>query len=528
MRRFHSYGPVNCKYHFCVLRTELIDRCVERITGNAEDTGHYFTIWAPRQAGKTWLMRQVKSRIERSCGDRFQVAAMSMQGLIFEENEEENAFLSKVSLLFQETFRKDVNPPDTWENLKFLFSEKRGIFDRPLILFIDEFDSLPPRVIDRLVTLFRDMYLKKETYQLHGLALIGVRAVLGMESLRGSPFNVQRALHVPNLSEGEVTDLFRQYIQESGQAIEPEVVSSAYRSTRGQPGLVSWFGELLTETYNPGKEQPIDLSLWNYVYGRARRTEWNNTLLNLIAKAKGRHTDKVIDLFSRSDIPFSLRNEWCGYLYLNGIIDAEDVIDENGQTLQVCRFSSPFVQHNLYDALTDDLVGDRLPILALDPLDELNDVFAGDHLDLPALLNRYRDYLKRLAQKGLNPWKDQPRRADIHLTEAVGHFHLYAWLMEAVGQRCTVSPEFPTGNGKVDLHLRCGEKRGVIEVKSFTNAAAIKSARVQAARYATSLGMDRVTVALFMPVNDESVLKKLSGETGIEGVCVWVAAIGWA
>jgi len=528
MRHFHSYGPVDCKYHFCVLRTELIDRCVERITGNGEETGHYFTIWGPRQTGKTWLMRQVKSRIERRCVDRFQVATMSMQGLIFEENEDEDAFLSKVSLLFQETFRAEIDPPETWENFKFFFHKKSRIFDRPLILFIDEFDSLPPRVIDRLVTLFRDMYLKKETYQLHGLALIGVRAVLGVESLRGSPFNIQRSLHVPNLSMAEVTDLFRQYVEESGQPVEPEVVSSVYRSTRGQPGLVSWFGELLTETYNPGKEQPIDLPLWDYVYGRARRTEWNNTLLNLIAKAKGRHTDKVIELFSRSDIPFSLRNDWCSYLYLNGIIDAEDVIEENGQTLQVCRFSSPFVQHNLYDAFTDDLVGDRLPILALDPLDELNDVFEGDHLDLPALLNRYRAYLKRLADKGLNPWKDQPRRADIHLTEAVGHFHLYAWLMAAVGRRCAVSPEFPTGNGKVDLHLRCRDKRGIIEVKSFIDATGVKTARAQAARYAKSIGLDRVTVALFVPVNDADVLEKLSGETDTDGVRVWVAAIGWA
>ncbi len=30
----------------------------------------------------------------------------------------------------------------------------------------------------------------------------------------------------------------------------------------------------------------------------------------------------------------------------------------------------------------------------------------------------------------------------MHLTEAVGHFHLYAWLQNAVGRRCAISPEF--------------------------------------------------------------------------------------
>jgi hypothetical protein len=85
-----------------------------------------------------------------------------------------------------------------------------------------------------------------------------------------------------------------------------------------------------------------------------------------------------------------------------------------------------------------------------------------------------------LREKWINPWKDQPRRkTDLKLTESVGQFHLFAWLKEAVGRRCVVNPEFPTGNGKVDLHLQCGEQRGIIEVKSFVNRYQIKSDRQQ-------------------------------------------------
>jgi len=46
MRHFHSYGPVNCKTHFCVQRQALIAQGVEQLIGNPEDGGHYFTIWA--------------------------------------------------------------------------------------------------------------------------------------------------------------------------------------------------------------------------------------------------------------------------------------------------------------------------------------------------------------------------------------------------------------------------------------------------------------------------------------------------
>jgi len=52
-------------------------------------------------------------------------------------------------------------------------------------------------------------------YILHGLAFVGVRAVLGIESKTGSPFNVQRSLHISNLSFDEVKDMFDQYQEES-------------------------------------------------------------------------------------------------------------------------------------------------------------------------------------------------------------------------------------------------------------------------------------------------------------------------
>ncbi|MCP4399068.1 MAG: hypothetical protein GY801_17425, partial [bacterium] len=46
MRRFHSYGPVDCEEHFCVTREELVNQSIEQLIGNPEKGGHYFTIWA--------------------------------------------------------------------------------------------------------------------------------------------------------------------------------------------------------------------------------------------------------------------------------------------------------------------------------------------------------------------------------------------------------------------------------------------------------------------------------------------------
>lgn len=530
MRHFCSYGPVDCHDHFCVQRQELIAQGIELLIGRPDKGGHYFTIWAPRQTGKTWLMRRIKQDILQQYQEEFQVVNFSLGGLrgMSFSAEEETDFPLAFGRLLQTKLpsQPEIN---NWDDFRQLFSRTDGLWERPLLLLIDEVDTIPLALIDLMVAQFRELYLERETNWLHGLALIGVRAVLGIESQRGSPFNIQRSLKVPNLTPKEVKELYHQYQQQSGQPIEAAVVDKVYQSTKGQPGLVSWFGELLTEKYNPGKQQVIDMDIWEKVWEKARFVEPNNTVMNLIAKASVPESQTfLIKLFGSNNIPFSFHQTWCNYFYLHGIIEPVSLRQSNGKPIDICRFSSPFIQDCLYYALSDEMVGDEKPLLPLQPLDELADVFAGAFLNLPALLTRYKDYLARLRASGINPWKEQPRRkTDLKLTEAVGQFHLFTWLRDAVGRRCVVSPEFPTGNGKVDIHLQCEKQRGIIEVKSFADSYQIKDDRQQSADYANSLGIDRVTIALFIPVLEETVLEKLSTQQVIDGVEVTVAAIGW-
>ncbi len=532
MRRFHSYGPVDAKKHFVAPRKALIESCVRFLVGDIEEGGHFFTIWAPRQTGKTWLMQQAMQSISAEYKDRFALQRLSFGGLrgaALEPDAQRTGRTVPVALekLLAKNLPGAVGPIQDWQDFIGLFTREAGLWDQPLILLIDEVDTLHPELLDMMVAQFREIYLDRNRYLLHGLGLAGVRAVLGVESRRGSPFNIQRSLRVPNFSREEVEDLFCQYEAESGQIVDPGIIERLYAATRGQPGLVCWFGEMMTETYNPGADLPIDLPLWEEIYDAAIHREWNNTVLNLIKKAKRPYLNHVVELFSRSNIPFNIQSDWCSFLYLNGIIEEERIPAATRGKKYICRFSSPFVQEALYNALTLDIVGEVLPIPPLDPLDDLADVFAEPELDLLALLARYKDYLKRLKARGLNPWKDQPRRADLHLTEAVGHFHLYSWLLNAIGRRCSVSPEFPTGNGKVDLHLRCEGKKGLIEVKSFIDIHEAKRSKKQAAAYALQMGLKCVTLAMFVPTDDDTVLEKLSGSETIDGVGVNTTAIGW-
>jgi hypothetical protein len=529
MRKFHSYGPVDIEDHFCVERQELIQKCTNQLIGNQKKGGHYFTIWAPRQTGKTWLIRQSAQQIKNLYADSFVVGNISMQGYGLTKNDDpESIFFEYFIKEFSNALdlnKKDIN---SWTQWAEVFEKSSDILTKPLILFIDEFDKLPHDIIDKVVSLFRHMYLSRDSFMLHGLALIGVRAVLGVDSKKGSPFNVQRSIHIPNLTRSEVCKMFDDYQSESNQKIESHVIDSLYEKTNGQPGLVGWFGELLTEKYNSNSDKIIDINLWNEVYSSACDIEHNNTVQNIIIKGKTEYKEYVFRLYNQSDIRFTFDTNWCNYMYMHGLITYEKIRDEN-KYKNICRFSSPFIQERLYNALVIDMrdsQDDR--ILALEPLDLLEDVFVTPNFNIPALLKRYKDYLKRLKDHGENPWANQPRRkSDLHLTEAVGHFHLYHWLTMALRKRCTISPEFPTGNGKVDLHLSCqGKKKGLIEVKSFVNAYEVKDAKIQAAKYAKKTQHDTITIAMFAPFTEEHVLEQLSVTETIDDILVHVLAIG--
>ncbi|HSO00870.1 MAG TPA: hypothetical protein VLS89_21410, partial [Candidatus Nanopelagicales bacterium] len=142
MRRFHSYGPVDLRYHFGVERRELVERCVAQLLGEEDEGGHFFTIWAPRQAGKTWLMRRAIEEICARHGERFLVGTFSMGSTAMDDNEPENAFFARVPRLFDLAFDRQIEAPTTWSDWMELFRPGGGVFDRPVILLIDEFDDL--------------------------------------------------------------------------------------------------------------------------------------------------------------------------------------------------------------------------------------------------------------------------------------------------------------------------------------------------------------------------------------------------
>ena len=519
MRRFSSYGPPNKKLHYYVPRDAICAHALTQLKGEELDEGgHYITIWAPRQTGKSWIMQEVLFTLQQETP--FDVVYLPLQHLSNVTD------INRVAQILGQKLREKLGLENlsinTLEEFDLLF--KRTTLNKPLILILDEFDGLDESVIAGVVGFFRDIYhsrqnqLDKSTaekdYLLHSLALIGVRTVLGIENLKSSPFNIQRSVHIPNLTHDEVVSLFDWYIRESGQSIEPEVVERIWSEFQGQPGLTGWIGELLTETYNQTLDQPITMAQFEGVFAEALNLP-NSNILNIIAKAKREPYKKwVLELFqTKNKTEFLYDEPIINFLYMNGVIDIERVkLGEN-----YIKFPCPFVQKRLFNYFAKELYHKMDDLYG--PFDDLSEIITDKSINIPQLLERYEQYLQANRERVL---KNAPRRQDdLRVYEAVFHFHFYLYLVSFFRNfEVQVHPEFPTGNGQIDLLIRYAGQLFGLELKSFANKYQYNNALTQAAKYGQKLGLSEIWLVLFIESVDEKNRQQFQVDYTSKGVTV--------
>ncbi len=529
MRRFSSYGPIDESEHYYAPKKTLIEKAYNQLMGdNPQKSGHYITVWAPRQTGKTWVMQHVLFRLRKD--PRFHVLKLNLEILKNEKNL--SAILAVIAEEIGQGLNKTFKGIDNQKKFQEIF--KKDVLDKPLILILDEFDALMEKGINTVVSTFRNIYIHRlderdkpaneKTYLLHAVALIGVRSVLGIENQKGSPFNVQRSLHIPDLTHEEVKEMFHWYEKESRQTIEPEIIDRLFYETNGQPGLTCWFGELLTETYNTDKSASITMKQFKYAYKNASDVLPNNNILNLISKVKNSpYRETVLDLFKTDrKIEFRFDDEDLNFLYMNGVIDIAGEENDKGELENYCRFSSPFVQTRLFNYFSRGLFHDLG--LLVHPLDAMEDAVTEDSLNIPNIIKRYKAYLKKNREM---LFKEAPRRKiDLKIYEAVYHFNIYRYLYDLLKKRgVDVIPEFPTGNGKIDLILKYKGRIYALELKSFRDMYDFRKGIEQVEAYGRKLGLKEIVYLVFVELMEEEV-KELEQEIQRPGLKIIVIPIG--
>ncbi len=274
MREFNTSGPCDPALHYTVMREALIAVGAEKVR-----KGRYFTLFAPRQSGKTTYFQLLLEAVKK---EGFTPIWISFEDL---KTVTKDVFYQDLNdQLHQELAKYQIKSKVALKNPVDLRNFFKEIQLPSIVLVIDEFEGIPHSLVSEVMHAFRKMYHRKSEQALHSLILVGVSMLAELVTSGASPFNVAEELQVSYFTFEEVNQLINQYAVESGQRFESEVIQAIYDNTKGQPGLVCALAAHLVEKVplNRTISRADFLLTLNYFL----KSKYDKNILNIVEKAK--------------------------------------------------------------------------------------------------------------------------------------------------------------------------------------------------------------------------------------------------
>jgi len=240
MRYFNTSGPNIPSEHYTLLRQNLIEKGLSLVSKK-----RYFTIWAPRQTGKSTYFRLLAVELEKQ---GYKVAHINFESY---RNASLESFLLRFPRHLKESWNIDLSNEKDISNI---FEIIENIKYKKYVIIIDEVEGINNKYFGDFLHAIRNAYHSRENHCLKSVILVGVSNILGVVSDNASPFNIADNLDIPYFTEEEVFELLGQHEKETGQLFDKKTKQAVFHITAGQPGLVNGFAKKITEdntTTNP-------------------------------------------------------------------------------------------------------------------------------------------------------------------------------------------------------------------------------------------------------------------------------------
>ena len=274
MRFFNTSGPVVPADHYCIpplTRVDLDDVC--QLVRNKR----YFVLHAPRQTGKTSVLLALRDLLNSGAVGDYRCVYFNVEAGQAAREDTVRAMRSifgELAAWARSTLRDslpgeissglldELGPDGALGGVLRRWSEADR---KPLVLLIDEIDSL---VGDTLISVLRQLragYVRRPEGFPQSVVLCGVRDVRdyrihsGTENtviLGGSAFNIKaRSMRLGDLTREDVLALLAQHTEETGQRFTPEALETVCTQTRGQPWLVNALADATCFTSAVGRDR---------------------------------------------------------------------------------------------------------------------------------------------------------------------------------------------------------------------------------------------------------------------------------
>ena len=272
MRYFNTEGPVEADDHYCIPPLERVDldEILQLIKWKK-----YFVLHAPRQTGKTSMLKALAKRL--NADGTFQCLYINVepaQAARGNVSAAMSAVLDELSERAAETFGDEsvhelrdliLSKRSPWMALNLLLRRWTAYLPKPLVLLIDEIDTL---IGDTLIAVLRQLragYDLRPTRFPQSVILCGVRDVRDYRiysakdqnyTTGGSAFNIKaESLRLGDFSETETRALLAQHTAETGQVFEDRATERITELTLGQPWLVNALAQQVCFKERSGRDR---------------------------------------------------------------------------------------------------------------------------------------------------------------------------------------------------------------------------------------------------------------------------------
>ncbi len=323
----------------------------------------------------------------------------------------------------------------------------------PIILLIDEIDSLYDDVLVSVLRQLRDGFQFRPEAFPSSVALVGLRDVREYkEQVRdndksigsGSPFNIKaESLTISNFSRPQIADLFQQYTDEGGQVFDNEVIDLICSLTGGQPWLVNSLAREITGKILDGDvSKPITIDIVNQAKENLimRRDTHLDSLIDKLLDARIR---PIVDaVISGSDVEFNNFDD-----NLRFAIDL-GIIKKSGSGIVISNdINKEIIPRVINLSFMANIIPKVSPQWFIKP---------DGRLDMDALLREFQDFYREHSES----WLD-----NFSFHESGKQLLLMAFLQRVVNGGGSIAREMAVGRGRTDLIIEFNGDVFVLELK---------------------------------------------------------------
>ena len=490
--------------HYCIPPLSRIN--LEEVLELVEDM-RYFALHAPRQTGKTSTLKALADTLNASGEYRCVYAnvevgqtaredvARAMRAVIDQLGKRASRMLGDS---FVDSVQSDLlatySPDSVLNRMLTLWAERDA---RPLVLLIDEIDSLQG---DSLISVLRQLragYDERPDGFPQSVILCGVRDVRdyriysssqGFSIAGGSAFNIRaESLRLGDFTQDEVRSLLGQHTAETGQEFEAGAMERIWELTRGQPWLVNALALQACFKDKAGRDRGRSIGAGEV--DRARETLVRNRVTHLDQLANQLREERVrrvvLPMLAGSvNWDYSLRD--LEYVRDLGLVAAQ------GRVRMANPIYAEVIPRELTAAQESGLESQVSPNWY---------VREDGSLDLPKLLGAFQGYFREHSESWVERYGHR---------EAGPQLVLHAYLHRVINSGGRISREYAVARGRTDLlvewpllgqPLGSAASRHVIECKVLRERSGresvIRQGREQTARYMDRCGAETGHLLIF-------------------------------